>query len=765
MRPAVIVVSVVLILALVIGTLARVHNTSTAKAPAAPAPHEPAMKMADVLKAAVDQMNPMDSAYSNDGRGAIILAQLKQAQPNSVGQAKMIWAYADDLLKSGKSREGLAQLDRFSHMVHTLTPATAGKLDVQIWTKEALCYMRLGEDQNCCANRSEHACLLPIRGSGIHTKPEGSRGAIAVLNKLLRKSPKDLTARWLINIAYMTLGEYPAKVPAALLIPPKAFAADYSLKHFDNIGAKLDLDFQGQAGGVVMDDFDRDGFLDLMVTSWNPRGAMRYMHNNGDGTFTDLAKSAGLTGETGGLNMVQADYNNDGYPDVLILRGAWLGKAGHIPNSLLRNNGDNTFTDVTIDAGILSFHPTQTATWLDYNNDGWLDLFIGNESPSPDEANPCEFYRNNHDGTFTDVAHEYGLDQVAFVKAVISADYNKDGRTDLYLSCQNHPNMLFRNDGPSGDDKTWRGKWTFTDVASEAGVDHQGSTFSCFFFDYDNDGWQDLYVNGFGQIDVADVCSDYLGLPHKAERARLYHNDHNGKFSDVTKEAHLYKVNQGMGINFGDLDNDGYLDFYVGTGNPDLSMLIPNRMYHNDGGKLFQEVTTTGDFGHIQKGHAFAFGDINNAGVQDIYAIMGGAYTGDIARCALYKNPGFGNHWIDIKLEGVTSNRSAIGAQVGVTVATAGGDRTMWRTVSSGGSFGANPLRQEIGLGKATAVKSVSVFWPMTGQTQTYSGLKLNSFYTIREGDQTATELPHKSFKLPSGDDTDHTQMLARASQ
>ena len=161
----------------------------------------------------------------------------------------------------------------------------------------------------------------------------------------------------------------------------------------------------------------------------------------------------------GGLNLIHADYNNDGTPDVLVLRGAWLGELGKQPNSLLLNQGNGRFADVTQAAGILSFHPTQTAAWGDFDNDGWLDLYIGNES-TPGSRHPTELYRNNRDGTFTEVAADLEVQVEAFVKGVAWGDYNNDGFVDLYVSVLTGPNLLFRNDGPtpSGGEGRRRGK-------------------------------------------------------------------------------------------------------------------------------------------------------------------------------------------------------------------------------------------------------------------------------------------------------------------
>ena len=205
----------------------------------------------------------------------------------------------------------------------------------------------------------------------------------------------------------------------------------------------------------------------------------------------------------------------------------------------------------------------------------------------------------------------------------------------------------------------------------------------------------------------------------------------------------------GMGLNFGDLDNDGWLDFYVGTGNPDFSTLVPNRMFRNDGGKRFQDVTTAGNFGHLQKGHGIAFGDVDNDGDQDIFEKMGGAYQSDRACSVLFENPGTpGNKWISLSLEGTKANRGAIGARVKVVAQTAAGPRAIYRTVGPGASFGSQTLRQHIGLGRATAVTSVEVRWPGSDVIQTFRGFKPGEHYRLREGTAAPIVEPLPRFTL-----------------
>jgi len=719
--------------------------------PNAPVKPQPAstLKMVARLAALEPAAKPFANRFLTSK--AIVALRAKLAETTAAAEKlPLMGRLGETLLNDGQSEVALQEFEEMDRLVGENHLSIPAEIAEKVIFMKAVCNLRIGEQENCLANHNAESCLFPIRGGGVHILPRGSRAAIGLLTQLLERNPARFDAGWLLNIAYMTLGEYPASVPAQWRIDPQAFASGYDIKHFRDVAGQLGLDIDDLSGGVVMDDFDNDGLLDLLVSGFGFHSQLRFFHNNGDGTFTDRTAAAGLNGLTGGLNMVQADYNNDGFVDVFILRGAWLDNEGRWPNSLLRNNGDGTFTDVTEEAGVLSFHPTQAATWFDFNGDGWIDLFIGNESFGDKSVHPCELYRNNGDGTFTECAAESGVAVVDFVKAVVSGDYNRDGRPDLYLSLRDHPNILLRNDGPVGADHAAKAPWHFTNVAAAAGVTEPVYSFPCWFWDYDNDGWPDIFVCGYRITDVGDVAADYLGLPTGAERTRLYHNNHDGTFSDVTKQSGLNKVIHAMSGNFGDLDNDGWLDCYLGTGDPSLASLIPNRMFRNDGGRQFQDVTTSGGFGQLQKGHGIAFGDLNNDGQQDIYSVLGGAYPGDHYHRQLFANPGHDNHWLKLKLEGVQSNRSAIGAVIKVVVRTDAGLREIYRTVGSGGSFGASPLRQEIGLGQAQAVVKVEISWPATGRTQVVVGLEPDRCYAIREGDAGAREVPLKRFAWPA---------------
>jgi hypothetical protein len=505
------------------------------------------------------------------------------------------------------------------------------------------------------------------------------------------------------------------------------------------------------SGGSITEDFNKNGFIDIMASSWGLSDQLQYFENTGEGFFVEKTDEAGLTGITGGLNMIHADYNNNGYPDVLVLRGAWLGEAGHHPNSLLRNNGDGTFTDVTESSGILSFHPTQTAVWADFNNNGWLDLFIGNES-TPEDPHSSELYLNNQDGTFTNVTLQAGVSINRYVKGVTAGDFNNNGFQDLYISVMGGPNILLLNNGPNN-----RGVPLFLNVSERAGVTEPHTSFPTWFWDYNNNGWLDLFVSGY-DVTNADVAREYLGMSVEAEMPRLYRNNGDGTFTDVTAETGLDKVMYTMGSNFGDLDNDGYLDFYVGTGDPDMRALMPNRMFRNAHGSHFEEVTASGGFGHLQKGHGVSFADLNNNGHQDIFTVIGGALEGDVYMNALFENPGNDHNWITLMFEGEQSNRYGVGNRIRFTVREGDSLRTIHRTVTTGGSFGSSVLQLETGLGNAEEIMEIEIFWPAGETTQHFTSVGMNQYYLVKENENELIPSERQTFQFRDAPSTHHHQ-------
>lgn len=618
------------------------------------------------------------------------------------------------------------------------TPDNDREQRVLIMKELAIAYMRLGERTNCLHNHTAQSCVFPISGLGIHMDKTGSQKAIKIYRQLLEMYPDDLESKWLLNVAYMTVGGYPQSVPSSFLIP--ALGADSvvaGIKPFVDVAANIGLNVNNMGGGTIAEDFNNDGLLDLVTSSWDLKDTMHFFKNNGDGSFSNLSQASGLGALSGGIHAMQTDYNNDGWKDVFVTRGAWKGEFGREPNSLLRNNGDGAFTDVTKEAGLLSFHPTQSATWNDFNNDGWLDVFIGNETSSEEHPHPCELYINNKNGTFTEIAKKAGCNITAFVKGVTSGDIDNDGKPEIFLSTMNGKEILLHN-------RSTGALIQFIDIATQAGLnDTDVRSFPTWFWDYDNDGWLDILVCGY---DYRQSLANYaareaLSIPtENSGKVFLYHNKGYGKFENVSKKTGVSKIAFAMGSNFGDIDNDGFLDFYLGTGNIKYQSLLPNKLFKNIGGQSFLDITTAARVGNIQKGHGTAFADMDNDGDQDIYIDMGGAFFGDVYESSFYLNPGQNNNnWIKIALEGTQTNRVAIGVKLKVTFTENDKQRSVYREVTSGSSFGANPLTQHIGIGSAQKIDEISISWPASKRVQIFKNIQPGVLLKIKEGSNATT--------------------------
>lgn len=708
-------------------------------------------EMVALLDSINQNVNPRFNQYANSVR----LNYYKTVPPPFQTDQRISYQYslAQEILKAGETETAIERYNKLLDSLEELDEDQfSGVTSLKMSTKEnlALSYLRLGEQQNCILNHSSISCLFPIKGKGVHSLTEGSEKAIELYEEILsEKNSEDWISQWLLNIAYMTLGRHPQDVPDQWLIPSPDVNSQYDLGTFRDIAPAIGLAEQGLSGGSITEDFNQDGFMDVVASSWGLDDQIHYFENNGQGSFIKKTDKAGLTGITGGLNIRHADFNNDGFADVLVLRGAWLQEAGLHPNSLLQNNGDGTFSDVTKSAGLLSFHPTQTAEWGDFNNDGWLDLFIGNES-TESNTHPSELYISQKDGTFKNVAEKAGVNTTGYIKGVAVGDYNNDGFQDVYISRLDGANTLFKNNGADED-----GVPTFSDETLAAGVAEPNVSFPAWFWDYNNDGWLDIFVSAY-YATPGDIAKEYLGEETEAEMPRLYQNNGDGTFTDMASEAGLDKVIYTMGSNFGDLDNDGFLDFYVGTGDPDFRSIMPNRMFRNNQGKEFQEVTSSGGFGHLQKGHGVSFADLDNDGDQDIFTVIGGAFEGDVYMNAMFENPGHGNHWVTLMLEGKQSNRMGIGTRIAIEVETPDGLQTIHKTVSTGSSFGSSTLEQEIGLGNATGIHQIKIYWPASGKEQVFEDVTMDQFYKVAEDSEELVEIERKEIHFHS----DHTAMM-----
>lgn len=704
--------------------------------------------LARLARAALD--TPQRNPFLNAARVAKMQQHL-DATPTGVPDVAGQFMLAQEQVLAGHSTAAITNLERIA----TAVGAGARSITAQnrpLLELLAIANLRLGEQENCVDGTAANACILPLDGAAQHRKTDGARKAVALYSALTHAFPDDLGDRWLLNISWMALGGYPDSIPPALRIPGlMATAAERrAFPLFRNIANGLGATENGLSGGLAIADFSGDGLLDLFTTSWGVADRPQLLVANGRGSFGDRFALSGAEGITGGLNVSHADFDNDGRPDLFIMRGAWLADATMQPSSLLRATGPGTFADVTMPAGLYQVAPTPTAVWGDFNNDGLVDLFIGHESDRAKggTSHPSALWMNRGNGTFTDVSRQVGIEVDAFVKGAAWGDVNNDGLPDLYISILGEPNRLYINRG-GRTPTTWR----FEEQAASAGVARPINSFSTWFWDVDQDGWEDLlvlsYDIGNGQALHDAVAREYVqragraavigdSLPMGVESSRIYRNNHDGTFRDVTRAMGLAdKVIFAMGSAFGDLDNDGWLDFYVGTGNPDLRSVIPNRMFRNVNGTRFEEVTLAGGFGHIQKGHAATFADLDRDGDEDIYMVMGGAYEGDAYQNVLFENPGWpGRSWVTLDLEGSPANRSAIGARVVLfTSADNGTHRALYRTVGSGSSFGSGTLQLHVGLDRATRIDSLRVTWPDAAHTVTTSAaLAVKSSYRVVQG-------------------------------
>jgi hypothetical protein len=643
----------------------------------------------------------------------------------------LIFNYAKESLNNGDTDTAMKQMQNMLNSNPQYNEINSNSKMIHEFL--AICYLRKGEQINCQDNHNDDSCIIPIHGDGVYKIQNFTEQAIQKYLDILNVFPDDMQSRWLLNLAYMTLDQHPEKVPSQFLI---SINNKLNKDAFQNIGTKVGADHFSLSGSVIAEDFNNDGFIDIFTTSWGIEGQVKLFLNNQNDGFIDSTTENNLSNVKGGLNAKQADYNNDGFTDIYITRGAWIPSTtwGILPNSLLKNNGDNSFTDVTIEVGLFNTKPTQSAEWCDFNNDGYLDLFVANETTaSSDKQFPCDLYFGSKNGTFVNVANQYEVDKIGYYKGCSAGDVNNDGWMDLYLSNLNGDNLLFIN---VAKDNKFQGF-----EQSKAPVSNPKQSFPCWFFDYNNDGWDDIYAASYDKFAFLDqsgqFAKDQLKMPTGTEKSSLYRNVGDGNFIDVTDSQFKSFGISTMGCNYGDIDNDGFQDFYLGTGAPDFRAIVPNRFFKNMNGESFMDMTFKYNLGHIQKGHGIAFADFDNDGDQDIYAVMGGAFKDDVFSNAFFENKlEHETSWIKFKLVGDHSNKSAIGSKIKVVgLDDNNKEIVFYKSINSGASFGGNPLTCHLGLGLMKKVIMTSVKWPDgTNQWTDYPNLELNNMYRINEG-------------------------------
>ncbi|MCB1218411.1 CRTAC1 family protein [bacterium] len=637
------------------------------------------------------------------------------------------------LLKDGNEDRALEEIQRVDDWLAEadLQQAFSNPMDERyarsriLWVK-ALCWMRKAERENCVNRHNSDCCIFPLDGGGVHSVDRPALNAMQCYIDYLEIDPGNRGAIWLLNLSAMAADKWPDGLPEQYRLPEDAFSDDGGMSRFRDVAPQLGIDTFNLCGGTIVDDFSGDGLYDIVTSTYDFRGPLHYYVNDGKGKFEERSEESGLALQLGGLNCIGSDYDNDGDLDIFVLRGAWLMDDGLVRNSLLRNNGDGTFSDVTESCGMdLPGRPTQAACWHDFNNDGWLDLFVANESRTEIEEGgpsyPARLWVSNRDGSFRELAQQAGCANNAYGKGVTAGDYDNDGLVDIYVSNTGR-NRLYRN----------RGELSFEDASRELDVMKPfGRSFVPWFFDYDNDGRLDLFVAAFDAT-IEDLEAAALGEETGCTMPMLYHNE-GGSFRPVTFGSGLDLPLLPMGANFGDIDNDGWLDMYLATGDPEFESLMPNMLMHNNGDGSFEVATFSAGLGHLQKGHGVAFADIDNDGDQDIYHQLGGFYPGDKFANALFLNPGNANHWLKLRLEGVQTNRQGNGVRIRLLLDTASGSREIHRAAGSLSSFGGSPRTQEIGLGDATAIRELELYWPVSGTRQLFRDVPLDVLISVRE--------------------------------
>jgi tetratricopeptide (TPR) repeat protein len=504
-------------------------------------------------------------------------------------------------------------------------------------------------------------------------------------------------------------------------------AENRRLLKFTEMAGELGIAKIAGAGPSAWGDVDGDGDLDLFVTGCDTFSSL---YRNDGGRYSEITREAGLFNVSSGFSATLVDVDNDGDLDLYVGRNGWAGPG---PNSLYLNDGKANFTDVTATSGVECPVATFVHSWADFDRDGRIDLFCCNGIS--DHSNN-RLYLNQGGGRFRDATRELGLEEPIGTRTIGCAigDYDKDGWPDLFLGGFDVESRLYRNLG---------GK-RFEEVAKRAGIAVEGDLknhFVSFMFDYDNDGWLDLLA--VKQAPFAVTLIDSMLEAGKPEEMlkyspRLFHNNGNGTFSDVTLAAGMHYPHGVMGANVGDVDNDGRVDVYLGTGGPDIYWLEPNTLLWNDGGRRFVNLSRFTGLWYVGKGHGLTFADDDQDGDLDVFAPEGGFEMGDLWPCVYWRNElGNRNHWLEVELIGTKSNRMGIGAKLTVRA----GALLNFQEMKGGGGFGScNGTPLHVGLGANTTADSLEIEWP-SGAKSSFRDVAADQRVRVVEGESGFTRL------------------------
>lgn len=669
--------------------------------------------------------NPEQFPYLNDAKADRYRKILERMEPNSSSNSpskeflKLSLKEIRERINAGTYTRALS---RIQELRDRSTDPGSRLTDRLHWLEAQGLFLRAYKA--VCDPPQPAACSYPLQ-----SWPEAMREDLTIsrrlFSKLRQKGFRPKSSRWFLTLIDQTLKER---------------ATDESWTHASGDRPTLITDrtkqtplkSRGRAGSVIVEDFNRDRRLDILTSSMGIKdGDLRLYWGKTGSTFREVTGPTGLKNRTGGLNVVHGDYNNDGYPDLYVLRGSGLRRVT-VPNSLLKNVQGKQFTDVTNQAGLRRNVNSVTASWVDYNRDGYLDLFVGAEKEQPGRTNALLF-RNDGAGSFTPVSESVGLEVPQEIKGATWGDVNNDGRPDLYLSLHDNRNRLYVNRG-----KRFLQSYRFEERGENMDVDQPVHSFATWFWDYNNDGREDLFVYG-GSSKTRWVSKLETGIrhetPRQAGRPVVYENRGN-RFVNVTDQLNLPSVPNVMGANYGDVNNDGRLDLLLGTGSPPPTGLAYNRLFINRG-QTFEDISKKSVFSYLTRGHGIGVGDLDGDGQSEIVQSQGGVFAGNRRQNSYFDVPESSHNWFHLRLIGIQSNRDAVGARVALKLeGPSGATRILHRTVRAGGSFGGSSYRLEFGLGRATEIQKLKVSWPrIPRSTEVFRDLEINTFYTLTEGE------------------------------
>ena len=690
-------------------------------------------------------------------------------------RAQREWYWARDPLAAIRWFEEALQLAMARTPPRDASPKQTSPAVTREWILLAqlgVSWLRFGELRNCVDNHNSDSCLFPLSKLAQHRHREGAQKAVKYFETALRiRATSHLV--WLFNIAHQALGSPQNEIPKPWRLPRSALVAIGSgsepdgLKRMDDFAEALGLQSRQDTGGSngQAQDFDGDGRLDLILGGRHACSPMKYYRGTAEGfenlRFEPNAKA--VIDSLGVTNVLAGDIDNDGDLDLYLVRGGWVkwNSGAKIFNELLINQGKGRFEKLSSGPLNPEGNRSVAALFSDFDLDGWLDLFVCDEAQGP------ELYRGGRMG-FRRTVKNGGITYQGVCKGAAAGDLDGDGRAELFLALYGQNNQLYRNRSNQ------EGIRFELDLKSEVS-DKPHFAFPAAFADLNNDSHLDLVVGSYYR-DVANYSRFVLGKRYVDEVSRIFLNDGQGQLEDRTAMLKFSNPAPVMGMGIADLNGDGWLDILLGTGSVSFGDLVPNLVFVNRGGREFVELGRELGMSSLQKGHGVVTGDLDGDLRSDILWVNGGTIPGDNFFPSVYRNSSNQNQWIGLELEGVTSNRSAIGAKVVIEVEAPEGraegradgpekpsdslqassviqaksrSKRIVRLVGSNTSFGSESLRLNIGLGRINKINRLTIHWPNSRRTvDSYSekdGITAGKLIRVREGGRPIEIASHRS--------------------